>query len=80
MKDNEKYYVIRSTEDGIGIQEYKNKEDMLSEIDEDYGIDIDKYHTTFSSNIGMWEKSHLIIKGKIVAPKVKEIIKTVEIE
>ena len=78
----EKYFKIYINEDGdIRINEYSKVEllELINECVED-GDDIE-YKKTINDNDPMyWGRSCLIIKGEIIIPEVKEVIKEYDIQ
>ena len=84
----DKYFVINNSAGDTSIQVYE-KEQLLKAISPDkdgltdYGHDlefIDKVNLTKNSDTNYWGAAILIIKGSIVIPKVKEVIKNIDIE
>lgn len=76
MKD--KYYTIQVTEDGdVFIHEYDDKDKMLSQLGEGgYEEGVDFCRTIPNVDVGSWKASQgIIIKGQIVVPKPKEVVK-----
>lgn len=79
-----KYYVVSVSEDGdCSIDEYSH--DKLQKLlnDEDYWLN-EKFHTHMPSNTdlqeGTWSGKLMIIKGEIIVPRTKEVIKELELE
>jgi hypothetical protein len=81
--DTENYYVLIVNEDGEVFISGEKKEEIGELINEYGGIDAcaDSEYLDNNSDLAYWgEKSVLIIKGKIVTPKPKKIIDSIEIE
>lgn len=84
------YFVLSSGEDGIYIQEYKdNEKDKLlnyiaEESGDDYQEELEILDKVPESDRGCWvnvsDRNMLIIKGKIVVPKPKNVVKKYEMD
>lgn len=81
MDDKEKYYVISNSDGDTHVYEYdKNtlEEALNTENSEfEHGVYIEKVE---EHDTNYWGDGFLIIKGKIIIPKTKEIVVRREIE
>lgn len=82
--DNEKYYTITQSGDGdISIYELNTKEmekQMKEWMEEDGIPTFVKTLTNYNDPMYWPENSMLIIKGHLVIPKTKKVVKELEIE
>ena len=80
--DEDKYFVISMNEDGEwSICEYDTAEQIIDEYDlnneEDY---VTPPAESFKTHIDEYNPGHVIIKGKVIMPKAKEVVKKWELE
>ena len=74
-----KYYLIETSEDGSYITEYKTKEELLKDLN-DEEIHIQDYNDAMPrSDFNYWTQPKMIIKGEIIVPKVKKHIEELDI-
>lgn len=92
MKEDEKYYIVYSGEDGIDIDEV-SKEELLKRIAPEPGeegtahygnteifITLPEITEGYFGDRRRYDSAIFIIKGKIVAPKAKKVVQTYEVE
>ena len=70
------YYKISSMGDGGYIEELTQKklEKELNDYVENFDID-DYNNSIIERDLNYWKKPYLLIKGKIVTPKIKKVVK-----
>ena len=75
----EKYFVIHNGEGDTTVREY-TKEQLLAEIEENAWGDAIPIEKIVDADTNYWGGDILIIKGKIVTPKPKEVVTKYEVE
>jgi hypothetical protein len=91
-REQDRYYLIKSDEGGTAVREYKTVEDLLKDItpnEEEEGCTAYGSDLVFLTKMpdmskgyfdGAPENSIVIIKGRVVVPKVVQAVTRYEIE
>lgn len=81
MSENEAYFVFTSSEDGDHyLRVFEDRCALLQDIDELVEEEENFIENIPASNMAYWGSSTLIIKGRIVMPKPKEVTVAYDIE